>query len=278
MSDLRLRARSVTEIVDAAFQLYKRDPLEYVLVTAVSYAPVVIAQLILLRGAMTLGGAAPSVFAGTSIIVGILSFFVYALMAAVLSRFASDVYLGKPTGLVEVLRSVVRLLPSVVLATLGVFLVMALGFVPVFLGVGLKFSLLIALGAPFAIFWILYAFARYFAVLQVIVLEEPNVVRAFVRSSTLSRGRKGHILLTMLLVFVIFILLSMAVSVVSLLAIGVTGNLAVSTLLQALYTVVAYPLLGITQVILYYDTRIRAEGFDIELMTSALETPQPGVS
>ena len=44
MSDLRLRARSVTEIVDAAFQLYKRDALEYVLVTAVAYAPVVVAH------------------------------------------------------------------------------------------------------------------------------------------------------------------------------------------------------------------------------------------
>jgi len=50
MSDLRLRPRSVTEIVDAAFQLYKRDALEYLLVTAVAYAPWVVAQLIVMRG------------------------------------------------------------------------------------------------------------------------------------------------------------------------------------------------------------------------------------
>jgi hypothetical protein len=137
---------------------------------------------------------------------------------------------------------------------------------------------LIGLGVPIATIWALYAFARFFAVFQVIVLESPDIGRAFARSSALSRGRKGHILLTMLLVFVIFILLSMAVSVLSMVAIGLTGNLAASTALQSLYTVIAYPLIGITQVILYYDTRIRAEGFDIELMTSALDSPEPRVT
>jgi hypothetical protein len=51
--------------------------------------------------------------------------------------------------------------------------------------------------------------------------------------------------------------------------------MAGTVVLQSLYTVVAYPLIGITQMILYYDTRIRAEGFDIELMTGALGSPTP---
>jgi hypothetical protein len=126
--------------------------------------------------------------------------------------------------------------------------------------------------------WIFYALARYFAVFQIIVLEQPNILRAFQRSSTLSRGRKGHILLTMLLVFVIFFVLSMAMSMISGIAVAISGNLAISTTVQSLFTVVAYPLIGITQVILYYDTRIRAEGFDIELMTSALDAGAPSVT
>ena len=63
MSDLRLRARSVTEIVDAAFQLYRRDALEYVLVTAIAYAPLVLAQLVLMRG-LLLSGAGSAIALG----------------------------------------------------------------------------------------------------------------------------------------------------------------------------------------------------------------------
>jgi hypothetical protein len=277
MSDLRLRARSVTEIVDAAFQLYKRDPLEYILVTAVAYAPVIIAQLVFLRGVLTLSRAGGS-FAAAYSIVAVLSIFVYALMAAVLSRFASDVYLGKPASLQEVLRSVLGLVPAVIAATFVYVFIWVIGFVPVIIGLAANIPVMAGLGAPVAIVWIFYALARYFAVFQIIVLEQPNVIRAFQRSSALSRGRKGHILLTMLLVFAIFFVLSMAMSMISGIAAALSGSLAISTTVSSLFTVVAYPLIGITQVILYYDARIRAEGFDIELMASALDAPAPSVS
>ena len=94
MSDLRLRARSVTEIVDAAFQLYKRDAVEYILVAALAYAPWVVAQLLLLRG-LTL--TSTRITTGpTSVVFGLLGIVAYALMSAVLSRFSSDVYLNRP--------------------------------------------------------------------------------------------------------------------------------------------------------------------------------------
>jgi hypothetical protein len=103
------------------------------------------------------------------------------------------------------------------------------------------------------------------------VLENRGIVAAFSRSSFLSQNRKWHVLLTLFLVFVIFIALSIAVSVVA----PLSGSVAASLVLQSLFTVVAYPLIGITQMILYYDTRIRAEGFDIEVMAGALESPTP---
>lgn len=276
MSDLRLRARSVTEIVDAAFQLYKRDPLEYILVTAVAYAPLIVAQLIMLRGIVSLSASAP-LSPSPYFIIGLLSVFVYALMSAVLSRFASDVYLGKPASIKDALRSVARVLPALVGATFGLALIWILGFVPMIIGIVATLPVLIGLGVPFGMVWIFYIVARFFAVFQVIVLESPQIIRAFSRSSTLSRGRKGHILLTMLLVFMIFFVLSMATTVISGMIAALTGSFAASTALQSLFAVIGYPLIGITQVILYYDTRIRAEGFDIELMASALQTSAPTV-
>jgi hypothetical protein len=274
MSDLRLRARSVTEIVDAAFQLYKRDALEYVLVTGVAYAPLIVAQLVFLRGltfanAQMLAGISPV----TSIALIVISVLAYALMSAALSRFSSDVYLERPTGLGQVIRDVLPLVPRLIGATIVFGLVIMLGFLAIMVGAIVGSLPVIFLGVLLSIFWAFYAIARFFAVSQLIVLENLGIVAAFTRSGMLSQNRKGHILLTLFLVFVIFIMLSFAVTMVA----QVVGSIAASVVLQTLYTVVAYPLIGITQMILYYDARIRAEGFDIEVMTGALDTPQATV-
>jgi hypothetical protein len=269
MSDLRLRARSVTEIVDAAFQLYRRDALEYVLVTAIAYAPWVVAQLILMRGLLMSGSRTLTAPGTASFALAVIGIFGYALMSAVLSRFSSDVYLDRPTGLSSVVRAVLPLVPRLIGATILFGLVLMLGFIPVIVGAGISSIPLIFIGMLLSLFWAFYALARFFAVFQTIVLEDRGVIAAFSRSSVLSQNRKGHILLTLLLVLIIFIMLSFAVTLVA----QLFGTIAGSVIMQSLYTVLAYPLIGITQMILYYDTRIRAEGFDIEVMTGALGSP-----
>ena len=269
MSDLRLRARSVTEIVDAAFQLYRRDALEYVLVTAIAYAPWVVAQLVLMRGLLLSSPQGLEAPGPATVVLGIIGIFAYALMSAVLSRFSSDVYLDRSTGMNTVVRAVLPLVPRLIGATILFGLVLMLGFVPVIVGAGIQSLPLIFIGMLLSIVWAFYALARFFAVFQTIVLEDRGVVAAFSRSSVLSQNRKGHILLTLLLVVIIFVMLSFAVTLVA----QLFGTVAGSVIMQALYTVVAYPLIGITQMILYYDTRIRAEGFDIEVMTGALGAP-----
>ena len=269
MSDLRLRARSVTEIVDAAFQLYRRDALEYVLVAAIAYAPLVVAQLLLMRGMLLTNSQMLNASAGATIVLGIVGLFAYALMSAALSRFSSDVYLDRPTGLGSVVRAVLRLFPRLIGATVLYLLVLMVGFLPIFVGVGISSIPLIFIGMLLSIVWVFYVLARCFAVYQTIVLEDRGIVAAFSRSSMLSQNRKGHILLTMLLVIVIFFLLALAVNIVG----SLFGSIAGILVMQAMYTVVCYPLIGITQMVLYYDTRIRAEGFDIEVMTGALGSP-----
>jgi hypothetical protein len=268
MSDLRLRPRSVTEIVDAAFQLYKRDALEYLLVTAVAYAPWVVAQLVLMRG-INVFDPARGTMASTTWILGALGIFAYALMSAVLSRYASEIYLDRPTALGTAIRAVLPAVPRVIGSTILFGLLLMLGIIPVLLGMTFSSLSLMAIGVPLSIVWGVYVFARFFAVFQVIVLENSGIIAAFARSSALSQNRKGHVLLTLMLVFLIFMVMSIAVTIVS----QIVGTAAITVVMQALYTVVAYPLIGITQMILYYDTRIRAEGFDVEMMAGALDAP-----
>ncbi len=269
MSDLRLRARSVTEIVDAAFQLYKRDALEYVLMAAIPYAPLIVVQLIFFRttsfGAMQIASASTT----GQIVVVIVTGLAYTLMSGVLSRFSSDVYLEHPAGLTAVIQSVLKLVPRLIGASTLFLLILGVGFLPVILGGVVNSGLLIFLGIVIAFVWLFYSVARYFAIFPLIVLENRSIVEAFTRSSLLSKDRKGHILLTLFLIFLIIWLFSLAIGVIALFA----GNVAVTVVAQTLYTVVAYPLIGITQMILYYDARIRAEGFDIEVMAGSLGAP-----
>src|SRR5690242_10175949 len=268
MSDLRLRPRSVTEIVDAAFHLYKRDALEYVLVSAIAYAPWAVAQLLVLRGLRLLGPTSVDIDLATSIF-RLVGFVAYALMSAVLSRFSSDVYLDRPTGMAAVVRSVLPAVPRVVGATILLTIIAMLGVVPVLVGVVTSNAALVALGVVVSIVWFFYIIARFFAVVQILVLENSGVMTSLRRSGVLSRNRKGHILLTLLLVVLIFMLLFFATSIV----VQIVGSMAGIVLLAALYTIVAYPLIGITQMLLYYDARIRAEAFDVEMMAGALDAP-----
>ena len=254
MSDLRLRARSVSEIVDAAFQLYRRDAPQYMLVTALAYAPWLAAQLLLLsaQGNTSAGSTAAS---GLGFALAIGSWVAFSVMSAVIIRFGSDAYLtGGHPDLGNAFRQVLPRVPAIMGAAILLSFLVVIGFLALIVGA-------------------FYVLARYFAIVQAIVLEDKGIGEAFSRSSELSKGRKRHVLNTLLLVFLIFFVLSIAVQMVA----AMFGSEVLSTVLQTLFTIVAYPLIGIAQMLLYYDARIRAEGFDIEMMAGALG-PAGGVA
>jgi hypothetical protein len=118
----------------------------------------------------------------------------------------------------------------------------------------------------------LYVIARYFALTEVIVLENGSVGSAFARSSELSHNRKWHILNTLGLVAIIFWIVLFGVTIIS----ALFGSLIVQTLVNGLFTVFAYPVIAITECLLYYDARIQSEGLDIELLAGDLgPAPSP---
>lgn len=244
MSDLRLRARSATELVDAAFALYRRDPLQYILLTAFAYAPWLVLQLLILGDA----SRGDSVGSGAAMLVmGLGTLVAYSVVSAALVRLASDAYLGESMDVAGALRAALPRAGAIIVAAL-------VRAVVVFIGL----MLFVVPG--------LYFIGRFFALNQAIILEQRDVGSAFTRSSELSRGRKGHILVTLAIVGILYILLAMAVNVAAML----TGSAVLAAVIATAYVVVAYPLFGITETLLYYDARIRAEGYDIEVMTGAL--------
>jgi hypothetical protein len=244
MTDLGLRPRKATELVDAAFQLYRREPLLFIIALGIIYIPWMV-----IVGALGLQSAvAPTV---TQLVVSLVGgLLVYTLAAGVSTILANDVYFNRPPDLARAFRAVGASFLTLFLTMMAATLAIGFGFV-------------------FLFFPGLYMYARYFAAKQAVLLEGAAAGPALRRTAELSKGYKMHILATMAIVFLLYIALLVGVALFSRVIPSSLIRLAISTIFGTLI----YPLFGITETLLYYDVRIRKEGFDIEYLSTAPAEP-----
>src|SRR5512142_2767216 len=94
MNDLDLRPRSSTEIVDAAFQLFRRNPTQLILASALVYVPWLVIRLV-----FDLGISDPLMGPNKALAFSAGTLVVYALVGGVTSVMASDIYLGRSPDL-----------------------------------------------------------------------------------------------------------------------------------------------------------------------------------
>jgi hypothetical protein len=241
MTDLGLRPRKATELVDAAFQLYRREPLQFIIGFGVVYIPWMV--LVSALGLQP-SEVAPTV---TQLVVSTLGgVLIYTFGGGVTTVLANDIYFNRQPDLARAFRAVG-----------ASFLTLLLTMVVVTLAVGFGFVLLFVPG--------LYMLARYFAVKQAVLLEGAAAGPALGRTSELSKGYKKHILLTIVIVSLLYFALSVGVG----LFVRVIPSSIVRLALSAIFATVVFPLFGITETLLYYDVRIRKEGFDIEYLSTA---------
>ena len=248
MTDQALRARSTSELVDASFSLYRRDASSYVMVTALASTPGLLTQLLIKSPSFATSGAAIlGAFIGF-----VVSMITYALMTGVVMRVGSDVYLGGSADVAGAVRAVLPRTGTLIAVSLGRALLYFIGF----LGFGVGFF---------------YVAARWFAPEAVVILEGQGFGPAFSRCSELSAGRKMHVFRTLLLGYGIYFLLMIGVFMGA----GMLGSEIGVIFAQTLFTVIAYPIIGLLTMLLYYDARIRGEGFDVEHLSRSLGGEPP---
>ena len=245
MATTALRPRGVSELVDAAFQILRAHYSQFVMCSALAYLPWLILELAFFGDPEKWAGTAPWI----ALVAGMGVWMSFALMSATIVTCASQAYLGDPVDVAVAIRRAVARLPRVMVAALLRY---------IFLTLGLIFFLIGAL-------WVA---ARLFALTPLIIVEDASLGAAFKRSATLSAGRKRHILNTLGLAAIIYWVVAMGISMLASLA----GNFVLQVLAGAIYTILAYPIIGITECLLYYDARIQSEGLDIELMAAELGT------
>ncbi len=256
--------------------MFRREPLQFIVAVGIAYAPFLI--VVPFVGFAALSAAGVSVAAnqaawsarnvGVSVLIAVLAITTYIFSAGVTTILASDVYLGNTPDLGRAFamtaRRAARLLGAIVIY--GV--IMMVPFIPfAFAGVlGPAANVLAFVFLLVAEGWL---YATFMAVRPAILLEDAPVLKAFSRSQALSGGLRGHIFASVVLV----LLINLAFAIGASFATNMIGSQVVKTVLQFVVGMLVYPLMGIVQTLIYYDLRIRREGFDIEHLASSFDAP-----
>jgi len=247
----QLRERSAFEIIDISIQLFRRHYATFVMLAALALVPYLI--VLWMSGFMTLmAGVRPiGQFTGFNPDMGFLILVTllwsYVFKGAVIVA-ASDAYL---TGTVDPGRALrvtlARALP-LVLAGFLLGIAFMFGFLALFVGA-------------------VYVYLRYFAVVPALLIENTGVTDSFHRSRDLSQGFKWRILGTLFLSWVIFWAVAIALqTLVAFLPVTPVARAVVNPVAQLFVS----PLVLIVVTVLYYDQRVRKDGFDLEVATSDL--------
>jgi hypothetical protein len=242
MAALELRPRSGTELIDASFNFVRANYAPLIGMIALAQLPFVAASLMLPVSPDEIvkfwTAHVPEVVVGY-----VLAIWVWAVMSCAFVLLTADLIEGRPGNLASAVRRALRRGFAAGAAVLLKYLVIWL------------WALLLFLPA-------LWAFARYFAVMPALAIENLGPLAAIRRSKELARGANGRIMAVAGLPLVAYLVLANIIQQ-TLLTLG--GYSVLVRAIATLTTTLLYPFAAMPGILLYYDLRIRREGLDIQL-------------
>jgi hypothetical protein len=276
MSATTMRPRGVGEILDAAINLYVGHARTLMGLAAVVVVPLQILAAIVLLSTIPSGSDVPSGGAGafsttsqttdTAAALGarvtleIAQLLVGALVTAACVKAVSDIYLDQPTSIGGSLRFALRRLFSVVWLQIVMTIGLILGFV--------------ALIIPG-----IYLYAAWSVAVPGLLIERRGAFRALGRSRRLVKGRwwptAGVILVATIMVGIVAGILGALLGAIA----GVSDQSSVLlavitvTLAGAIGGIITEPFRAAAVTVLYYDLRVRREGYDLHVLADQLGLP-----
>lgn len=302
-----MRPLSFGEVLDVAIKIVTRNaPTLFKLVAVIVVPLQILSALILASTSPELSGSqsmftpsSPSDLtmtaddvwrsvAGTVVLL-IVNFIGGSLATAACYRAVGDAYLGGKPGWRESLRYGLRRLHSVAwitflitLATVGIFFAGFLGiaFVVALGGGGGAIAILVLgmLGLIPLVLWLYFAWS---VAIPAMLTEDARGTKALGRSFRLVKGRWWP-------VFGILLVASVATGIIAsilgiipeIVLLGDLGNseleaLALRGLSTAIASILTTPFIAAVTVVLYFDLRVRKEGFDLQLLAQQIGVPSP---
>lgn len=278
MESLSLRPLGIPEVIDAAFKLLRRNARTLFTIAVVVLLPLGILEYFL---SLFIESAIPTtprlipetatpeeVLAmlaedlGPLFLAGLLSGTVAALAQAVVQlgsvEAIAEVYLGREPNWRASLGAGLRRLP----AGIGAFFI---AIVPLIVG----FLLCLLPGIWLAVMWSM--------VVPVLAVENLGPGASLGRSWKLVKSRFWPVLGVLALSFLITIVIQAAFGGAVGVAMALSGNISIQiqTLINTVSRILVIPFTATVFAVLYFDLRVRQEGFDLERMAAAIGQPAP---
>ncbi|MEX2279682.1 MAG: hypothetical protein WEA76_06295, partial [Acidimicrobiia bacterium] len=274
MRPMELRPRTVGEILDLAFKLYTSHIRKLLIIAAVVFIPIGMIQLFVAAGSGidTIDLFDPEALASGELPAGFISFLGGTLALSLISLIgtlfvqgaAIKLFAGAFQGIEQSWQDSVRFGIDKSLLILGTAIMAALGS-----GIGLIFFL-----APGIWLW-----TSWYVAIPALLVEGTGPMAALGRSFQLVKQRFWPVLgvgaLAWLISQVVVQFLVLVIDVVAVvpaaMAAAETGTLdggvySASVLASSVASIVTVPFLAAVAVAVYFDLRVRFEGFDLETL------------
>ncbi len=241
-----LRPLTLGEILDVSFGLYRSMFLTLLVVAvAVHLAPVLLGTYLQTSGRMFL-------FDPATLGYWLLAVIMNSVGVAATTSIVSEAYLGRRMSAGEGLRRALPLVWPLIVISLLSSLLVGFGFLLLFVpGLILLSGLLLASVA-------------------MVVEHPPRATAAMARSWQLTSGHKGQVFGTVVVAFLLLLVPRIATLTLWAVA-GGSADAALPEVISAVLEVAVYPYLYTVITLLYYDLRIKKEGFDLDLLAAASE-------
>jgi hypothetical protein len=260
----RFEAMTTGMLLDRAFRLYTNNFSLMLGIAAAAYVPFYLIMLVI---EASLSGRLQSPTGGLSMLLFQVVFMIlwasiaFPVASGAATFAISERYLGNEVGIVDALQR-----------GLSHFWTLSLAQITATIRVLFGFILLIIPG----ILWML----SYSLVVPAILVEGHKAMPGLRRSRDLVKGYRGKIFLVMIVINLLQAVLAGGVGVVSsfLLTSDAGATAVLSSALGNLLSILLTPLGIIAAILLYYDMRIRKEGFDLEMLSLAVSTQSPAAA
>jgi len=243
-----LRPLSLGEVLDVSFGLYRSLFVPLVVVAVICQAvPMALGVYLGASGAMFINISMSLLYMMLAVILG-------AIGVAASTFIVSDAYLGRETSATVALQRATTLLGRLV-------------------GISFMTSILVGLGLFLLIVPGLILLSGLVLSTVVAVLESsPSSTAAMGRSWELTRGFRGKVFLTLLVAFLLLLVPGIALGGAGAILGDSDGAVSLIVLvLESVLQIFIYPFVYVVMTVLYYDLRVRKEGFDLELLASSLQ-------
>ena len=242
--------KTLGEILSAAFNIYKANASQLILIVAVVVAPLSLVSAVFSGVVFDYAGRGLGVFLLVGAIGALIAVLISAVLQAAILRAAAQATIGDPVDVEASYRYGLKRLWSVILVSILVGLVVAVGFILLVIP-GIIFLVFLSVSIP------------------VLIVEGRRGTEAMGRSWNLVKGHFWH-------AFAVIVVAAVIVGIIS----GIIGaiggnNWAVRWIFTAIAQILTVPFASLVSVLLYLDLRARSESLSAETLRGELASGTP---